>query len=185
MELSFDIKKAMASVAFLAERSGGQLDMFLGLKSLYIADRQALIQTGKTITGDSFRSLPKGPVLLTVYKLFKGSAEPELQKQWDACFTERMNHSIKMKCAVSVDSLSDRDKEFLSIAQDEVNSMAPWDVADWLHKTCPEWEDPQGNSLPLPPEKILRAAGLSEDEIFQISESEAVFQETKRLLGAR
>jgi hypothetical protein len=56
--LDFDIRKAIAAVAFLLKKQGGQLDMFLGLKTLYLADKMALIQWGKTITGDTFISLP-------------------------------------------------------------------------------------------------------------------------------
>jgi hypothetical protein len=185
MEFRFDMRKTMASVAFLMERGGGQLDMFLGLKSLYLADKQALIEWGKTITGDSFRGLPKGPVLLTVYKLFKGTASPELQELWNRAFTERMNHSIHLRNPVSVGPLSEREMDVLGQAQDTVNSMLPWDVADFLHKTCPEWKDPEGCSLPITPEDILLNAGFTEEDIQRISESENVFQQTKDLLGVR
>lgn len=185
MEFRFDIKKAMASVAFLMERGGGQLDMFLGLKSLYLADKKSLIAWGKTITGDEFRALRKGPVLWTIYQLFKGTGRGDLQTEWDEAFTERMNHSIRLRSPVSIVPLSQREREILSAAQDEINSMAPWDVADWLHETCPEWNDPGDHSLPIEPEVILSNAGRSPDEIERLNESENVFQQTKLLLGAR
>lgn len=185
MEFHFDMKKTMAAVAFLMDRGGGQLDMFLGLKSLYLADKQALVGWGKTITGDKFRGLPMGPVLWTVYKLFKGTAGGELQQQWNRAFTERMNHSIHLRNPVAVDALSEREMEVLAEAQDTINRMLPWDVADFLHQTCPEWEDPQGGSLPISPEDVLLHAGRTEDEIQKFSESENVFQQTKILLGAK
>ena len=83
MQLKFDIRKTIAAVAFLMDREGGQLDMFLGLKMLYLADKEALIRWGKTITGDSFVSMPKGPVLSIVYNLFKKDGPPEYQREWD------------------------------------------------------------------------------------------------------
>jgi uncharacterized phage-associated protein len=185
MEFRFDIEKAMASVAFLAQRSGGQVDMFLTLKTLYLADKNALKAWGKTITGDSFRALKKGPVLWTIYKLFKGTALQTLQREWDAHFTDRVNHSIGLRKEVPLHALSIREQEFLAEAQDEINGMAPWTVADWLHETCPEWQDPGDKSLPILPETILANAGRTPEEIAQLTRSEADFQQAIFLLGAK
>jgi hypothetical protein len=52
MLLDFDIDKAIAATAYLIERGGGTADMLPLIKKLYIADRMALIQWGKSITGD-------------------------------------------------------------------------------------------------------------------------------------
>lgn len=185
MEFRFNIEKAMASVAFLAQRSGGQVDMFLTLKTLYLADKNALTGWGKTITGDEFRALRKGPVLWTIYQLFKGTARGDFQRQWDEAFTERVNHSIRPRNQVSLGPLAEREKDTLAAAQDQIDSMAPWDVADWLHATCPEWTDPGDHSLPILPEAILANSGRTQEEIQQLVESENVFQQTRLLLGAR
>jgi hypothetical protein len=183
MKLHFDIQKTMAAVAFLMDRSSGQLDMFLGLKSLYLADKGLLTKRGKTITGDSFRSLPKGPVIWNTYKLFKGTADRVLQAEWDKVFSERVDHSIHALKKVRIDILSQTEMEALASAQDEILSIAPWEIADWLHKTCPEWVDPNGKSRPIEPETILRNAGHSDEEIAQIAESESLLKRTRALLG--
>lgn len=185
MRLQFNIRKAIAAATFLLERNNGELDMFLGMKTLYLADKKLLRERGKTITGDSFKSLPKGPVLSMVYKLFKGSAPRDLQVEWDTYFSERVNHSIHALKRINTSSLSEIERESLAWAQEEIRSVAPWEIADWLHQTCPEWEDPNGKSRPIPPEKILRNAGLTETEISRISDSENTYQQTKALLGAR
>ncbi|HEY6348326.1 MAG TPA: hypothetical protein VI636_02850 [Candidatus Angelobacter sp.] len=54
MFLDFDIDKAIAATAHVIEREGGNDDMFCLIKKLYFADRTALIQWGKSITGDKF-----------------------------------------------------------------------------------------------------------------------------------
>ncbi len=69
MTFDFDIRKTIAAVAFLAQKEDGELDMFLSLKMLYLADKRALILWGKTITGDRFVSMQKGPVLSLIYNL--------------------------------------------------------------------------------------------------------------------
>lgn len=183
MELQFDIKKTLAAVAFLMDREGGQLDMFLGLKMLYIADKEALVRWGKTITGDSFWALPKGPALRTIYNLFKGEAPESYQVIWDDYFSEKMNHSIHLLRPVNVEVLSERETEVLESARQQINKFAPWEVSEWTHKTCPEWQDPRGSSFPIDPAVILKNAGRTDAEIEAIEEEDRTFNQTKKLLG--
>lgn len=183
MQLRFDIKKTIAAVAYLIEREGGHLDMFLGLKMLYLADKESLIRWGKTITGDSFVSMKNGPVLSEVYNLFKKEAPPDHQNEWDAVFSERVNHSIRLIKPVDIEVLSEREMNRLEEARQQINNFAPWAVADWLHRTCPEWQDPQGSSISIDPDVILRNAGRTPEEIEMIEESNRTFNQAKNLLG--
>jgi uncharacterized phage-associated protein len=155
IRLLFDLKKTISAVAFLAQRDG-QLNMFLSLKMLYLADKKALESWGKTITGDKMVSMPKGPVLSTVYDLFKGVGEVGSVNEWNRYFGETVNNKIKLLKDAEIGQLSQDEIEALAWARTEVESYAPWSVADWLHKTCPEWEDPEGSSRPIDPALILR-----------------------------
>jgi len=185
MELLFDIRKAIAATALLMKHEGGQLDMFLGLKMLYLADKKALIEWGKTITGDKFVSMKRGPILSNVYNLFKGDAAAKKQREWDAYFSPRVNNSIQLRDNVNVDIgvLSKREMETLEAARQEIHKVAPWEVADWLHNSCPEWQDPHGSSAPINPRVILKNAGRTADEIKTIEESNTAFAHAKELLG--
>jgi len=51
MLLNFDIEKTIAAVAYLVQREGGELDVFLAIKALYVADKDALIQWAKQSPG--------------------------------------------------------------------------------------------------------------------------------------
>ena len=186
MPLDFDIKKAIAAVAFLLQGQGKELDMFLGLKMLYLADKTALIQWGKTITGDSFVSMKKGPVLSRIYDLFRGTAkDKKSQQEWDTFFSQRVSNGVRLLKSVDTGILSQREMETLEKARQEILGCAPWEVADWLHQTCPEWEDPKGSSRPIDPEVILRNAGRTDDDIQTIKESNSTFVNTKEFLGIR
>jgi uncharacterized phage-associated protein len=145
--------------------------MFLSIKMLYLADKKAFVTWGKTITGDSFVSLPRGPVLSKTYNLFKGIGTPKNLKEWNSYFSETVNNAIRLLRPANVEKLSEEEMEILENARKEVNSCAPWDVAEWLHQTCPEWNDPHGSSRPIDPTVILRNAGRTEDEIRMIEES--------------
>jgi uncharacterized phage-associated protein len=184
MPLDFDIKKAIAAVAFLLQQQGEQLDMFLGLKMLYIADKNALIHWGKTITGDSFISMKQGPVLSRIYDLFKGTAkDKKSQQEWNAFFSQKVNNAIHLLKPVDIGVLSQREKEILEKSRQEILSCAPWEVADWLHQICPEWQDPKGSSRPIDPALILRNAGRTDEEIKTIKESNSTFVSAKEFLG--
>ncbi|SRR6266481_6119337 len=183
MQFEFDIRKAIAATAFLVDRQGGNLDMFLGLKMLYLADKNSLIKWGKTITGDKFVSMRRGPVLSRVYNLFKGEAARKNQEEWNTSFSELVNQSIRLMKNVDTGILSKREMEVLESARKEINNCAPWDVAKWLHEVCPEWEDPHGSSSPINPRVILKNAGRTAEEIKTIEDSNSTFINTRQLLG--
>jgi uncharacterized phage-associated protein len=185
MIFDFDIEKAIAAVTFLIQREGGEVDMFLSVKMLYLADKQALVNWGKTITGDSFYSLPKGPILSEIYNLFKGRGRQENQTMWDSHFTELVKNTIRPLREGDVGLLSEREAEVLESARRRIHEIAPWTVARWLHDTCPEWKDPHGSSIPIDPSIILRNAGKTEEEIRLIEESNESVRIAKLLLSGQ
>jgi uncharacterized phage-associated protein len=186
MVFVFEIDKAIAATAFLLQKQAGELDMYLGLKMLYIADKEALIRWGKTITGDKFVAMPKGPVLSEIYDLFKGSdRKGDHQARWDSVFSQKVNNSIHRLREVEIEILSEREMEVLEFARKEVNGCAPWEVGRWLHEVCPEWQDPKGSSKTISPEVILRNAGRAEAEIKRIESSNALVHQVRQLLDIR
>lgn len=185
MLFDFDIDKTIAAVTLLVQKEGGQVDMFLSIKMLYLADKQALINWGKPITGDAFYSLPKGPILSEVYNLFKGRGRHENQEQWDSYFTELVNNTIRSLKEGDLGLLSEREAEVLEAARKRIHEMAPWTIAKWLHDTCPEWTDPQGGSIPIDPSIILRNAGKTEEEIKKIEESNETLRLAKVLFSGQ
>ena len=68
MEFIFDERKTSEAASVLLERHGGAMPY---IKLLYLADREALIETGVPITGDRFVSMRFGPVLSRVLDLIK------------------------------------------------------------------------------------------------------------------
>ena len=179
----FDIRKAIAATAFLAQQESGKLDMFLAIKMLYIADKKALESWGKTITGDKMVAMPKGPVLSRIYNLFKGIGTANDLQRWNSIFTETVGNSIHLLQSPDLGPLSQEEKEILEAAQKEIDSVAPHEVAEWLHGCCPEWEDPHGSSRPIDPASILRNAGRTEEEIRMIEKSSETFTEIEKVLS--
>ena len=183
IKFSFDLNKTIAALAFLAGHQGAKLDMFLSIKKLYSADRRALASWGKTITGDRMVSMDQGPVLSTVYNLFKGTGTADHLRQWQSYFGETVDNKVRLRQPPEFDLLSEEETDALEAAQDEIGSVAPWDVADFLHKLYPEWEDPHGGMRNIDPATILRKVGRTEDEIHMIEESTESFNQIEKMLS--
>ena len=169
LKFSFDVRKTVAASAYLTQKAGGSISPFFLIKMLYRADRSALIQWGRTLTGDTYYSMRSGPVLSAVYDLLKGNeARPEL-KIWQRYFTPRANNVIKLRATPRADYLSQREKEVLDLAFREIVGVRGR-ISDWMHKSCPEWKDPGQGHAPLSPNEILRFAGKSDADIAGLAE---------------
>jgi uncharacterized phage-associated protein len=182
MILEFDIKKSIAAAAYLVEREGGTQSMFVLVKTLYYADRSALIKWGKSITGDSLASLKKGPIVSGIYNLMKGQGLEKDLIQWDDVIC-RIGNNITVRKKADETVLSEREVEVLEHSRKTINSIRG-SIADWLHKNCPEWKDPGNSSIPIDPSTILRAAKKTEDEILQIEKTNDEVRFLNYLLGA-
>lgn len=183
MLLEFDIKKAVAATAFLIERKGGSEDMYVLIKKLYYADRTALIKWGKSITGDSLASMDQGPVVSTIYDLFKGKGSERNLIEWHDALRRKANFEIVARKAADKGFLSERELAVLRGAASTIDGIRG-SIGKWLHHNCPEWQNPQGSSIPIDPSQILRIAKKSEGQIQEIERTQEELRFVSYLLGA-
>lgn len=184
MLLDFDIDKAIAATAHMIEHKGGSDDMFRLIKKLYYADRTALIQWGKSITGDKLASLEKGPIVSGIYNLMKGKGSTPDQIRWDDVIVRQESYTITTRKTANKGVLSEREEEILDDAARTIDAIRG-SIPRWLHKHCPEWKDPGKSSIPIDPSTILRLAKKSEEEIRCIEEANEEIRLMNYLLGAR
>ncbi|TAM82045.1 MAG: DUF4065 domain-containing protein [Acidobacteria bacterium] len=183
MLLDFEINKAVAASAYLISREGGEQGMFVLIKKLYYADRLALIKWGRSITGDSFASLAKGPIVSRIYDLLKGKGAENDLIEWNDVILRKGN-KITLRKRAYTGALSQRELEALDEAAETINGIKG-SIADWLHKNCPEWQDPHGSSKPIDPSQILRVAKKSEEHIRRVEEDNEEIRFMNYLLGTR
>src|ERR1700692_2783749 len=70
MPRKLDVRKTVQAVAVLLHSDRCDRMSYLRLlKLLYIADRESLAETGRSMTGARFLAMPPGPVLSEVYNL--------------------------------------------------------------------------------------------------------------------
>ncbi|MBI3089168.1 MAG: SocA family protein [Candidatus Tectomicrobia bacterium] len=167
MRLVFNERKAAQAAAFLLRLHGGSMNYMALIKLLYLADRQALVETGLPITGDKMVSMPHGPVLSLIYDRIN-LGNPHDSTAWFEYITEPTHYEVELaKQGEETDELSRYEMNVLQLIYNQYGSLDKWLLRDVTH-TLPEWEDPHGSSMPIDPADILRAAGKSPKEIERI-----------------
>jgi len=172
MQFVFDERKATHAAAYLLARGGGTMPYIKLIKLLYLADRESLLETGYTITGDRMVSMDKGPVLSRVYDhLVEEQQQPGI---WQRFISPPENFCVSVRDEPAYESLSDYEIGLLNQVFEKFGDWDRWALVEWTHG-LPEWVDPRGSSLSIDPAVILREAGRSDDEVRGIAaEVEAI-----------
>lgn len=144
------------------------------VKLLYLSDRASFAKTGGSLTGDRMVSMPYGPVLSTTYNVMNGEG-PRVAGGWDCWISDRMGHRVALHehCNVArekLTELSDADIALIEGVCAEFGRLGSWELSEYTHKHCPEWEDPHGSSYPITYRKLFRALGKDETEADSLAE---------------
>ena len=155
--------KAAQAAAQLIILGGGKMDTWVLIKLLYLADRAALMESGQSVTNDRMVSLPHGPVLSGILDHVNWNERP-----WRDYISERTHHILSLEHAHPDDGeLSEYDGHILARVFKEYGHLDRTELRTLTH-SLPEYEDPDGSSLPIDPADILRFAGKSDAEIEDI-----------------
>lgn len=169
----FKERKAAQMAAFLLDRAGGKLNVLKLTKLLYLAERESLRVHGTQVSGDRMVSMPKGPVLSQTLDLTSGHT---ISPDWDALIEDREQHDVKLRKSVSREDFKDISDATISVLESvwsEFGNKDQWELVDFTHDHCAEWEDPQGSSLPIPAKRVFSAMGIDQET------AEAMEQELK------
>ncbi len=118
------------------------------LKLLYIADREALKETGRPITGGPVAALERGPVLEEVYDLIRGQHRE--MPLWSS-FVRRNRYEVELLREPDVGQLSKYEIRKLQAIAERHEQDDEWALSQLTHK-FPEWQknDPGKSSRPIP-----------------------------------
>jgi uncharacterized phage-associated protein len=164
MRFVFNERKAAQGAAILIKRNGGRLPYLALIKLLYFADRKALLERGRLITGDRLVSMPHGPVLSRVLDMIN-QGSPEEHREWYEYVSEPSGYDVTLaKPEPDDDELSDYEIGVLNQTYEQLGHLTKWQLRDLSHK-LPEWRDPQGSMIPIDPAEILRIEGRPDDVI--------------------
>lgn len=183
MRPRFREDKAAQASALLIELSGGSMNYYVLLKILYLADRTALLNWGQPITFDDYVSMDHGPLPSTTYDLVRGTGAPANGKYWKEHITEPRHYHVALRASSDHDKLSDAEIDLLRDLHARYGHMTWRQLRMLCHDMLPEWRDPQGSSVPIEYQEILRAGGKPEAEIQAImDELELMAYMDERLL---
>ena len=163
-----DTQKLTEIVAYILTRNDGQMDYYNLIKECYIADRMSIAKTGYAMTGDSYVSMNRGPVLKNLYALIKGKKSDADQHLWNRFFSTS-DHKIKLlKKDVSHSKLSRFDVNVLNEVCQRFYKYSYAQMKDYAHSegVFPEWQSVErGEEKPIPIESIMKALNFSDEDI--------------------
>jgi len=167
MEFGFSERKTTEAAARLLRLAGGEMDLIVLLKLLYLADRRALVERGMPITGDRMVSMRKGPVLARVYDASKGKWVG--MPSWHT-FVSRPKDGdpdkpVQLLQEPPADgALSDYEIDLLAQVHAQYGHKDKWDLSELTHN-FPEYRFPGDSVLPIDPRVILKSEGKSVEDI--------------------
>ena len=95
MRLVFNERKTAQAAAHLLKLHGGTMSYMVLIKLLYFADKEALIHTGYSITGDQMLSMKNGPVLSAVLDLVH-MGRPDEATAWFEYVSENQGYDVSL-----------------------------------------------------------------------------------------
>jgi uncharacterized phage-associated protein len=173
----FDERRAAQAAAYLLFRAGGALPLIKLVKLMYLAERLSLQRYGEPLTGDRLVSMPNGPVLSMTYDHING-ALASVDGGWETWVADRAGHEVALRDPSKIRSpeedlprLSDSDLEVLGEIWDKFGHWDRWKLVDYTHSdACPEWEDPDGSSRPIPYDLLFVKLGYSAEQATALAE---------------
>lgn len=165
MEPWYNARKVGQVVSFFARRQGGAINCLKLAKLLYLADRANLSKYEFPITWDNFVSMPHGPVDSISNECVNGMYGPI--EGWDDFVDGRVGYEVRVKTSVTdddLDELSDAEIGTLDEVWSEFGHMGQYQIRDWTHVHCQEWENPHGSSNPIPLSRVLKFLGKRDAE---------------------
>lgn len=162
----FNERRVAQMAAYLLSREKGRMKYLKLMKLLYLADRESMKRHGHPISGDRYVSMEHGPVLSHTLNLINGAVKFQ-ERGWGYWIADEADYAVSLRRKTSrdaLDELSDADMDVLSAVHDKFGSMDEWRLVRYTHRYCPEWEDPNGSSIPIDYETIFRALGCTSAE---------------------
>ncbi|MBV9126169.1 MAG: SocA family protein, partial [Planctomycetes bacterium] len=162
MNLNFNFTRTLQAAGVLLEyEKGRRMSTMRLLKLLYVADREALAEMGRPITGDQALAMKQGPVLSRTYDLIRGQSARS--GEWDH-FIHKDGYGIELVADPGRGDLSKGEVAKLLEVADRYRNLDDWELSEETHK-FEEWKKnyPGNNEAkPIPWEEALAALGRTE-----------------------
>jgi len=105
--------------------------------------------------------MPHGPVNSLTLNYINGALPGS--EEWDKYISDRAGNTVAATQEFDIedlDELSDSELVSLDAIWQEFGHMNKWQIRDYTHDNCPEWEDPEGSAQPIPHERVFKFLGF-------------------------
>ena len=179
----FDARKAAQVAAFFlikARDRDASVTVLKLMKLMYLAERESYRQYAAPMIGDALFSMPHGPVLSNTLNLINSTPdERQGGEQWDELISERDGRYLYLRGDAPIQQtedlleLSEADLDILEDVWGQFGSLSALKLREYTHdpKHCPEWEDPDGSSLPISMETMLGSMGYTPEAVQRVCEN--------------
>lgn len=174
MSSLFSERRAAQVAAYFLIRAGqrrANITLLKLMKLMYLAERLSYERFCAPIIGDSLVSMPNGPVLSRTLDLMNFGSSKD-NGEWDSLIAERAGRDMSLNGheGLTVDDLrelSEADLEVLDSTWEKFGRFSALQLREYTHDpdNCPEWQDPDGSSVPIRLETLLEKLGYSQEDI--------------------
>ena len=175
---TFNEKKATQVAARFLESAGRRLPYMSLLKFMYITDREGLRRWAAPVTNDRYVSMKLGPVLSGVYDLLV--VPSEVPTYWHRHISSPEQYEVSLLEHPGDDQLSLAEEALVDEIFSTYGNQSQWQLSDLTHQ-FPEWQDPDGSSIPIDIKDILRAVGVADSEADAIARDLRGFNQMRAL----
>ena len=158
----YNVRKAAQVIAFFAIKEGGNINVLKLAKLVYLADRRFIEKYDSPILYDRLVSMPHGPANSLTLDYVKGYIEED-RENWDHFISDRAGYDVGLSNPelqeADLTELSRAEIAVLTEAWKRFGHMTQYQLRNYTHEHCLEWEDPQGSSVPIPYERVLKYLG--------------------------
>lgn len=154
----YNERKAAQVAAYFALRAGGTINILKLAKLLYLAERMSMQEFDEPMFYDRLVSMDHGPVTSMSLNHVNGLSESEHWPQ----FVARAGYDVGAASGLSLeglDELSKADVRLLEKLWGQFGPLSQYELREWTHQYCPEWENPHGSSDPIPHDRVFKFLG--------------------------
>ncbi len=170
--MKYNEKIAAQVAAYFIHCEGGSIKILKLMKLMYLAERESLKRYGVPMIGDRLVSMQHGPVMSITYDHMNDCIE-SVAGGWNDWVSDRADHCVSLKSDKNIDNLLELSEADIAVINDvysKVGYMNAFQLRDYTHDKCGEWEDPNFSSSDIPYVRLLKNVGYSHKAAEQIKQ---------------
>ena len=186
MNFRFNISKGTEAACLFLERSSGRINIMKLVKLIYLLDRLSLARRGIPVVGGDYLSMRNGPVTSEVLDLINaGRLADETDEWWEKCVSDRRNHEVALVRMPDCEHLAETEIALIDEVWGEHGGRDQWQLRDWCHAHCAEWEAIPRGCAPIHVERIGIALSKPPGEVERMAREAAELNLLDEIFAAR